>query len=66
MVLLKVHPWIEGRGLEWIRKTGLDVVTEWVIDDDITYVVDYEADSIIDGFNKGYELIMEYIRELET
>lgn len=43
---------------------GLDIVMKWMLDDDeISYTVDYEADSIIDGFNKGYMLIMEYVGE---
>ena len=46
--------------------SGLGVVMKWVIDDDITYMVDYEAESIVEGFNKGYGLIMEYIGELEA
>lgn len=45
---------------------GLDVVMKWVIDDEIIYMVDYEAESIIDGFNKGYGLIMEHIGETEN
>ena len=43
--------------------SGLDVVIKWVIDDEIIYMVDYEAESIVDGFNKGYRLIMEYVEE---
>ena len=47
--------------------SGLGVVMKWILDDDeIIYMVDYEADSIVEGFNKGYGLIMEYIGETEN